>query len=94
MSEILPDNCIHCGEEYDRFRTGYSFSDIKAMLWVDSDNPTDWKHKRRNTVLGFWREIKLGMWKEHLFLCDKNESHIEKCDSIIQAEERLNEGDY
>jgi hypothetical protein len=66
---MLPAECPCCGLDYDRFRTGLSFAEIVGMLWVDSPDPRDWRYKRRNTVLGFWRQLKLEMWAEHLASC-------------------------
>jgi hypothetical protein len=51
--------------EYRAFRTGYTFEDIRQMLWSYSDNPNDWPNVSRHTVLGKWREIKLEMWEHH-----------------------------
>lgn len=47
---------------YRRFSTGYTFADIRQMLWSYSDDPKDWKNVTRHTVLGRWRELKLEMW--------------------------------
>jgi hypothetical protein len=43
------------------------------MLWVDSSDPKDWKYKRRHTVLGMWRELKLQMWQQYLDAIDGEE---------------------
>lgn len=61
--------CVHCKLAYQRFRTGLTYSEVRDMLWVNSEDPDDWKYKRRNTVLGKWHEIKLEMWVEHLYGC-------------------------
>lgn len=57
--------------EYHELRTGMTYRDVYAMLWSGSDNPEDWRYKRRHTVLGFWHELKLSMWQEHLYMCEK-----------------------
>lgn len=44
---------------YERFRTGYTFCDVYYMIY---NRP----HKRRNGVLGYWRELKLKMYAEYL----------------------------
>lgn len=49
-------------KEYNTFRTGFTFRDIREMLWETSEDPKDWPHVTRHTVLGKWREIKLEMW--------------------------------
>lgn len=55
-------HCPKCGLAYDDFRTGHTYQDIYDILW-----PRKWK--RRNTVLGKWHEIKLGLWAHHLETC-------------------------
>jgi len=70
----LPDTCPGCSFNYDDLRTGYTFAEVRAMLWIDSSNPEDWRYKMRGSVLGFWRELKQAMWKEHLDLCKEAEN--------------------
>ena len=53
--------CV-CGAEYRAFRTGLTFSDVRQMMRVGSNNPNDWRNKRRHGVLGYWRELKLQLW--------------------------------
>lgn len=48
---------------YDEFRTGLTYRDIYQMLWVHSEDSSQWKYKGRHTVLGFWRELKLQLWE-------------------------------
>lgn len=43
---------------YDEFKTGMSFPEVRRMLWVNSDDPKDWRHKGRHSVLGLWHELK------------------------------------
>lgn len=76
----LPMTCPVCGIAYTNFRTGYTFRDVKEMLWVNSENPDDWKYKRKNTVLGRWRQIKMEMWRCHIETCNFEmlKSRIEK----------------
>lgn len=53
------------GEElraYNAFKTGYTFTDIRRMLWSYSDDPKDRPNITRHAVLGFWRQLKLEMW--------------------------------
>lgn len=49
--------------EYDRFRTGLTFREVSRMMRVASDDPADWQHKRRRTVLGYWHALKLQLWE-------------------------------
>jgi hypothetical protein len=65
----MDDTCPNCGLTYDRFRTGETFASVRAELYVTSNDPADWKHKRRNTVLGRWHQMKQSMWQYHLDTC-------------------------
>ena len=62
---------------YDEFRTGLTFAEVRQMLWVASDNPEDWRYKRRHTVLGYWRQLKQKMYDDYCEryhrLCDHGE---------------------
>ena len=62
--------CSRCGYKrpikYEAFRTGFTFSEVSQMLWSASEDPADWKYKRRNTVLGTWRMMKKQMYDQYL----------------------------
>jgi len=78
--------CECCGLTYDEFRTGLSFGEVAGMLWVDNPDPTTWRQKTRHTVLGKWREIKLGMWREHLKMCRPlTQDEMRRCDQEVVA---------
>jgi hypothetical protein len=62
--------CPHCGLTYADLRTGLTYKEVRDMYWTSSTDSKDWKYKRRNTVLGKWRELKLSIWREHLYLCE------------------------
>jgi hypothetical protein len=53
-------------KEYQRFRTGLSYRDVYAMLWVHDPDPKRWKYKRRHTILGFWHQLKKQLWEQML----------------------------
>jgi hypothetical protein len=61
--------CGVCGWTYAELRTGHTYREVRAMLWVNSPDPADWRYKRRGTVLGLWRSIKLTLWQQHLTEC-------------------------
>lgn len=63
------DDCPNCGLKYRDFRTGFTYAEVYQMLWVASDDARDWRYKRRGTVLGKWRQLKLQMWDRHLAGC-------------------------
>ena len=50
---------------YDKFRTGLDFATVRAMLWTPSDDPREWRQKRRKAVLGLWRQLKLEMYERY-----------------------------
>ena len=60
-----------CGETYTKFRTGLAFVDVKMMMWSGSEDPADWRHRRRHSVLGYWHELKIQLWMLHLGLCEQ-----------------------
>jgi hypothetical protein len=53
---------------YDQFRTGFTFADVRLMLWSFSDDSRDWHPGvSRRTVLGKWREIKINMYDRYVY---------------------------
>lgn len=60
---MRPANCT-CGARYADMRTGLTFADVRQMLFVASDDPSQWRNRRRNGVLGFWHELKLMQWEQ------------------------------
>lgn len=68
--------CPVCGITYEQFRTGLTFADVKADMFVGSEDPCDWVYKRRRCVLRRWKAIKLAMWKYHLDTCKLQEEEI------------------
>ena len=62
----MVNTCPKCGLAYSEFRTGLTFRDVYTMLWSR-------KRKTRHTVLGKWREIKIGLFDEHINQCDLSE---------------------
>lgn len=72
----MDECCPYCDLTYDVLRTGYTYSDIYQMFWSGSDDPSDWVNKRRNTILGRWRQIKMSMWVEHLETCERETDYI------------------
>lgn len=66
------ETCERCGLRYEELATGLTYREILGMLWSSDDDPATWRHKRRGTVLGMWRQTKLELWAEHLATCDGN----------------------
>jgi hypothetical protein len=50
---------------YGETRTGITYRDVWLMLW----HATEFRYKRRGTVLGLWHEIKKSEWTRHLEGC-------------------------
>lgn len=48
------ERCPGCGTTYGQTRTGLSYRDVWLMLW----HATEFRYKRRGTVLGLWHSIK------------------------------------
>ena len=55
---------------YTDFKTGLSYADVAQMLWVDSDNPDDWKRKSKGVVLRIFNRIKRDMYDEMVRAAD------------------------
>jgi len=72
-----PEDCPTCGLRYRDFKTGFDFSDIRQMLWVNDDDYRRWRQKGRHTVLGLWFEIKRSMWRDHREMCKKPKKQAE-----------------
>jgi hypothetical protein len=51
---------------YDQFTTGFTFQDIKQMRWTTSEDPRDWRYRRRKGVLGLWHQIKQILYDRYL----------------------------
>ena len=62
-SRRTPRPCT-CGCTYDAFRLGMTFAEVRRMLWdqEDRNRPGWWRQKRRSSVLGYARELKLHAW--------------------------------
>ena len=74
----MSERCPHCGLDYDTFRTGCTYRDVWWMMWSSSDDPVDWRYKRRHSVLGRWRQLKLEMWDHHIEHCPERDDHDDK----------------
>lgn len=61
--------CPYCGARYRALRTRLTYRDVYELLWSPSPDPSQWRYKRRNTVLGLWHQLKLALWEEHLHGC-------------------------
>jgi hypothetical protein len=46
-----------CGGLYCALRTGMTYREVRQIM-----DPDRWKGRRRSSVLGYWRQIKLQLW--------------------------------
>lgn len=62
-SRSTPRPCV-CGCTYEDFRLGMTFGDVVKMMWdqEDPNRPGWWRQKRKKSVLGYMRELKLHAW--------------------------------
>lgn len=56
---------------YRDFRAfeGDPFESVRAMLWVNDDDPGRWKYKSRGVILGLAHQIKREMWEDFTNRC-------------------------
>lgn len=78
------DECPVCGFKYKNLKTGFKFEDIHQMLWVGTPDYSQWKYKRRHTVLGLWHQIKMSMWDQHLKECEYHQMMQEAKDQYAE----------
>lgn len=74
--------CPGCGISYGKFRTGLTYRDVFIWLWVNSDDPKDWKYKRRRTVLGKWHAHKRELFEAHVNQCLVRASHVKRAKEL------------
>jgi hypothetical protein len=62
-SRRTPPPCS-CGATYAEFRLGMSFAEVRRMMFdqEDPNRPGWWRQKRRRSVLGYARELKMHAW--------------------------------
>lgn len=53
-----PEPCA-CGATYDAMRTGMTYREVRRGM-----DPVRWIGRRRSSVLGYWRQMKLEMWDQ------------------------------
>ena len=58
---MKPAPCA-CGATYDEFKTGYTFAEVRRMLWVSSDDPEQWQNKSKAAVFRLWGQLKRDLW--------------------------------
>ncbi len=75
--------CEHCGLDYSDFRTGYTYQGVLSMLWSSSDDPKQWRYKGRSAVLGYWKELKQGLFALHIGYCGQSRDADTDSDTSI-----------
>ncbi len=75
-----PMTCPVCGLHYDKFRTGMDFTEVRNLIisigWCTKMGHV--KNGRRNGVLGFMHELKMGQWDQHLGLCESGMPQLQE----------------
>ena len=65
--------CLACFRScaYDEFRPlgSNAFQRFRQALYVDSDDPKQWRYKRRGTVLGQMHATKRRLWEQFTEAC-------------------------
>lgn len=64
--------CPVCGLRYDDMHTGLTFKEVRNLIisigWCSKMGHV--KNGRRRGVLGYWHELKLNFWDQHVGLCE------------------------
>lgn len=64
-------HCPGCGLRYDDMRTGMTFGEVRRLIisigWCTKRGRV--KNGRRHGVLGYWHELKLAYWDQHVGEC-------------------------
>lgn len=78
MSRYAGNNeqCPRCGLKYRDLRSGTTWEEVRLGLWTASNDPGDWRYKRRGSVLGKWHQFKQEAWLHHLEVC-QGEPHVD-----------------
>jgi hypothetical protein len=67
------DRCPTCGMTYGDFRCPLitTYREAFECLMDGSDDPSEWRYKRRRTVLGYWHMCKKQDWEQHKRDCEE-----------------------
>jgi len=57
--------------DFRPFAGGRGFAETVQSLKVASDDPKDWRHKRRGTILGIMHQVKMELWDEWTGKCPR-----------------------
>lgn len=85
------DECPICELKYHKLRTGFTYAEIRMILWIGDPDYEKWKYKRRHTVLGLWFSIKQSMWAQHLVECEQMLMYYEAQQLKAKEEQELRE---
>jgi hypothetical protein len=71
-----PEPCP-CGAIYGDMRTGMTYREVRQGM-----DPDRWIGRRRSSVLGYWRQVKLEMWDQlHSECIARSENENEESES-------------
>jgi hypothetical protein len=67
---VVCDGCFrHCRYRDFKVFDQHGFVETQQEMRVDSDDPADWKYKRRGTVLGRMHAHKRELWEHFIEHC-------------------------
>lgn len=52
------------------------FAEVSASLWTDSEDPKDWRYRRRGTVLGMMHAHKKELWEYYTENCPERRDDV------------------
>jgi hypothetical protein len=70
---------------YDAFSTGMSWTEIRRLIiTIGVDGKTGkTKYGRRNGVLGYWHELKMMFWDQHVGECTDAREKVEALGQVF-----------
>lgn len=79
--------CPVCHLAYDEFRTGMTFTEVRATINIRHYGCDDWVFIHRNMVLRKWCTIKKSLWEYHLEECKRGINKSAENFDVISAYE-------
>jgi len=71
---VVCDGCPkHCRYRDFKVFDQQGFVETRQEMFVASDDPADWKYKRRGSVLGRMHAHKRELWEQYILGCPKRE---------------------
>lgn len=70
--------CDVCGLRYDDMRTGMTFKEVRNLIITigHCTKVGHVKNGRRRGVLGYWHELKVSYWQQHVGMCEAGQREL------------------